>query len=143
MSIALPTVCSLRSPLRLFSGDLKEQVLLSVHLLGKPTAAQLHRLHANVVRHLQDMRAILASLARGNDAMLNCIRPVDVDDLFLTLPYVYLDTTKSRRYLETVRRQRYWAKEQRELSEYLAHLIGSIMRRICSEASAWFRLSSV
>lgn len=87
-------------PIALFSDDVRARVLLSVHLLGKPTAAQLYRLHADMVSNIEAMRSILASLSRGPNAMLNMIKPVDVNNLFRVLPYVYLDTTKSRRFLE-------------------------------------------
>ena len=43
----------------------------------------------------------------------------------------------------SVRRQSFWASWRAELREGLAHLVHVIMRRICGEASAAFRWSSV
>lgn len=42
-----------------------------------------------------------------------------------------------------VRHQSFWASWRPDLREGLAHLVGVIMRRICGEASAGFRLSVV
>jgi hypothetical protein len=39
----------------------------------------------------------------------------------------------------TVCRQSFWFQRPRNLSEYLAHLVDSIMRRFCGVASAGFR----
>lgn len=103
MVTAVQTQTQHTQPIALFSDDVRERVLLSVHLLGKPTAAHLYRLHSDIVPNIQSMRSILASLSRGPDAMLNVIKPVDVNDLFRVLPNVYLDTTKSRRFLEQYR----------------------------------------
>ncbi|MBV1866316.1 MAG: hypothetical protein KUG69_00185 [Marinosulfonomonas sp.] len=40
---------------------------------------------------------------------------------------------------DTVRRQSFWFQRLRNLSEYLAHLVGFIMRRVCGVAIAGFR----
>ena len=42
-----------------------------------------------------------------------------------------------------VRRQSFWFQRPRDLSEYLAHLVGFIMRRVCGAASAGFRVFCV
>ena len=42
-----------------------------------------------------------------------------------------------------VRRHMLWDNFQAELGEYLAHLVGLIMRRTCGVASAGFRASVV
>jgi|GEM_PF-4233896 len=84
----------------LFSSGVEEQILLSVHLLGKPTAAQLFRLHEREVGTLRRMQGILRRLSTGPDRMLNVIKPFDIAKPILSLPYVYLDTTKSRRFIE-------------------------------------------
>jgi len=42
-----------------------------------------------------------------------------------------------------VRRQSFWFQRQRDLSEYLAHLVGFIMRRSYDVASAVFRVFCV
>jgi len=84
----------------LFGGGVEEQILLSVHLLGKPTAEQLFRLHEREVGTLRRMQGILRKLSTGTDRMLNVIKPIDIAKPILSLPYVYLDTTKSRRFIE-------------------------------------------
>ena len=84
----------------LFSGGIEEQILLSVHLLGKPTAAQLFRLHEREVGTLRRMQGILRRLSTGRDRMLSVIKPIDIAKPIRSLPFVYLDTTKSRRYVE-------------------------------------------
>lgn len=84
----------------LFSTDVEVQILLSVHLLGKPTAAQLFRLHEREVSTLRRMQGILRRLSSGPDRMLNVINPMDIHQPIRSLSYVYLDTTRSRRFLE-------------------------------------------
>ena len=42
-----------------------------------------------------------------------------------------------------VRRQSFWVQRLRNLGEYLAHLVGCIMRRVCCDASGAFRASFV
>ena len=42
-----------------------------------------------------------------------------------------------------VRRQGFWVQRSRNLSEYPAHLVDSIMRRTCGVASAGFRVFCV
>jgi len=39
-----------------------------------------------------------------------------------------------------VRRQSFWNQERRNLRESSAHLFGVIMRRVCGDASAVFRV---
>lgn len=90
-----------RAPItsRLFD-DPTEQILLSIHLLGKPTAAQLFKLHSDKVSTLRQMQGILRRLSSGPDRWLNVINPTDIANPIRSLPYIYLDTTKSRRFLE-------------------------------------------
>ncbi len=45
--------------------------------------------------------------------------------------------------VQAVRRQSFWVQRPRDLSEYLAHLVGFIMRRTCGDASAGFRVFCV
>lgn len=99
----LPTITSrseAEPTARLFAGGPEEQVLLSCHVLGKPTAAQLFRLHEGEVSTLRQMQALLRRLSRGRDRMLNVINPLDIARPIRSLPYIYLDTTRSRRFIE-------------------------------------------
>lgn len=84
----------------LFTADIPDRVLLSVHLLGKPTSDQLFRLHSDIISTPQKMRSIMASLRGKPDHMLVAIKPIDIATPLLRLPFVYLDTTASRRRLE-------------------------------------------
>jgi hypothetical protein len=84
----------------LFGGGLEEQVLLAVHLLGKPTAAQLHRLFADQVSTHRQMQGILRRLSTGPDRALQRIKPLDIASPIRSLPFVYLDTRRSRRLIE-------------------------------------------
>lgn len=49
------------------------------------------------------MRTILNSLSRKPNEMFSVIAPIDLRQPAYKLPYVYLDTTKSRRHLEATR----------------------------------------
>lgn len=87
---------------------LEDDILWSVHQLGKPTAAQLFRLHKRTatypqgVPHIEAMRAMLKGLSQGPERLLQCIKPVDPDVLGMKLPWVYIDTRLSRKRLEDV-----------------------------------------
>jgi hypothetical protein len=85
---------------RLFDASIEEQILLSVHLMGKPTAEQLFRLYQDQVGTLRRMQGILRRLSTGPDRMLNVIKPMDIAKPIRSLPYIYLDTTRSRRLIE-------------------------------------------
>jgi hypothetical protein len=97
---ALPTTTQPVGNTRLFEASIEEQILLSVHLLGKPTAAQLFRLYQDQVSTLRQMQSILRRLSSGPDRMLNVINPMDISQPIRSLPYIYLDTTRSRRLIE-------------------------------------------
>ena len=84
----------------LFGGGVEEHILLAVHLLGKPTAAQLHRLFTEKVSTHRQAQGILRRLSTGPDKVLERIKPLDIADPIRALPYVYLDTRRSRRLLE-------------------------------------------
>ena len=85
---------------RLFDASIEEQILLSVHLMGKPTAAQLFLLYQDQVGTLRRMQGIMRRLSTGRDRMLNVIKPIDIAKPIRSLPYIYLDTTRSRRLIE-------------------------------------------
>ncbi len=85
---------------QLFKHEIAEQVLLSVHLLGKPTAAQLTRLHADQVSGGRAMREVLTRLSGASQQLLASITPIEIQRPSVFMPKVYLDTTKSRRHLE-------------------------------------------
>lgn len=84
---------------QLFKHDVAEQVLLSVHLLGKPTAAQLLRLHRDHVSGQQALWKVLSRLT-GSQQLLASITPLEIERPSVFMPKVYLDTTKSRRHLQ-------------------------------------------
>ncbi len=46
------------------------------------------------------MQGILRRLSTGPDRLLNVIKPMDIAQPIRSLPYVYLDTTRSRRLIE-------------------------------------------
>ena len=83
-----------------FSTAVEEQILLAVHLLAKPTAAQLFRLFADQVSTHRQMQGILRRLSTGSDKALERIKPLDIAEPIRSLPYVYLDTRRARRILE-------------------------------------------
>lgn len=83
----------------LFKREVDDRILLSVHLLGKPTSAQLYRLHQDIVSTDREMRTITNRLSRKEDK-LAVIKPMDVAKPIRALPYVYLDTWASRRHLQ-------------------------------------------
>lgn len=85
---------------KLFEPGLEDQVLLSCHLLGKPTANQLFRLHRDHVKTSRRMQGIMRRFATGSNRILNVVKPMDIAQPIRSLPYVYLDTTLSRRHLE-------------------------------------------
>jgi len=58
---------------QLFRETLEDQVLFSCHLLGKPTAAQLTRLHRDLVSGERAMRRVLQRLASPNWQLLDVI----------------------------------------------------------------------
>lgn len=90
-----------RAPLQsLFECDLEDRLLLSVHLLGKPTSAQLFRLHRGQFSNLQDVQAATARLSRDPHKMLARIVPIDLTNTSRRLPHVFLDTLASRRHIE-------------------------------------------
>ena len=82
----------------LFDTTLEEQLLLSVHLLGKPTVKQLHRLHQDDTRH-RGIQELVKGLS-GRRSYLKVIKPLDIEKPQHPLPYVYLDTRLSRRLIE-------------------------------------------
>ena len=86
----------------LFAPNPTDNILLSVHLLGKVTAAQLFRLHRHEISTDRQMRALLQRLSTGPDKLLQRIKPTDITNPILALPYVYLDTWASRRRIEAV-----------------------------------------
>lgn len=86
------------APQTLFQADIEEQLLLSVHLLAKPTVKQLHRLHQNQIGH-RKVQEVLKGLT-GRRGYLNVIKPIEIERPQLPLPYVYLDTRQSRRLIE-------------------------------------------
>lgn len=86
----------------LFACDIEDRVLLSCHLLGKPTSDQLYRLHADQVASERSMRRITAKLSGGAEAALAVIKPLHIENTSLKLPHIYLDTTRSRRRLEKI-----------------------------------------
>lgn len=85
---------------QLFKYELAEQVLLSVHLLGKPTAAQLTRLHADQVSGERAMLEVLTRLSGPSRQLLASITPIEIERPTVFMPKIYLDTTKSRRHLQ-------------------------------------------
>jgi hypothetical protein len=99
-TMTLPTTAKPVGNTRLFAASIEEQILLSVHLLGKPTAAQLFRLYQDQVGTLRQMQGILRRLSSGPDRMLNVINPMDIAKPIRSLPFIYLDTTRSRRLIE-------------------------------------------
>ena len=86
----------------LFDADPVDNVLLSCHLLGKVTAAQLYRLHAGEISRHREMQSILRQLSTGDERLLYRINPTDIENPIRSLPLVYLDTWASRRRIETV-----------------------------------------
>lgn len=84
----------------LFQQDVHDRILLSVHLLGKPTSAQLFRLHRDTVSTDRQMRTITARLSKKPDNQLAAIKPLDIAQPIRSLPHVYLDTWASRRHLQ-------------------------------------------
>jgi len=82
----------------LFESDLEEQLLLSVHLLGKPTVKQLHRLHQDQVGR-RKVHDVLKGLS-GRRGYLNVIKPLEIERPQFPLPHIFLDTRLSRRLLE-------------------------------------------
>lgn len=86
----------------LFQADPVDSVLLSCHLLGKATAAQLYRLHAGEISRHREMQNILRQLSTGDGRLLQRINPIDIENPIRSLPMVYLDTWASRRRIETV-----------------------------------------
>lgn len=85
----------------LFGTDIEDRVLLICHVLGKPTAKQVHRLLRGQLSFRQ-VQGLLLKLGRGADRVLNRINPMDIENPIRSLPYVYLDTRKSRRRIEEV-----------------------------------------
>lgn len=86
----------------LFGADPIDNVLLSCHLLGKVTAAQLYRLHAGEVSRHRQMQGILRELSSGDERLLQRIKPTDIENPIRALPFLYLDTWASRRRIEQV-----------------------------------------
>ena len=61
------------------------------------------------------------------------------DNLIIIIKISFrLDDRHCDPYCNNVRPQRFWIQRPRNLSESLAHLVDSIMRRTCSVASAGF-----
>jgi len=79
---------------------IEDEVLLSCHLLGKPTSAALYRLHHRHVSTDRQMRTIMRRLSTGSNRMLTSIKPMDIDQPIRSLPHIYLDTRLSRRHVE-------------------------------------------
>lgn len=79
--------------------SIEDDILLSCHLLGKPTAKQLHRLHRDKITFRQ-VQGLMRKLSTGPDHMLTRINPLDIEQPIRSLPYVYLDTRQSRRHIE-------------------------------------------
>ena len=84
----------------LFECDIEDRILLSCHLLGKPTSAQLFRLHSDIIPTLQKVRFLTAKLSKNTDGRLAVIAPIDIEQPYRKLPRVFLDTTQSRRHIE-------------------------------------------
>ena len=80
--------------------QIEDEILLSCHLLGKPTTAALYRLHRGQVSTDRQLRTIMRRLSTGEDRMLQSIKPMDIEQPIRSLPYIYLDTTTSRRHVE-------------------------------------------
>ncbi|MEM9423094.1 MAG: hypothetical protein AAF986_11470 [Pseudomonadota bacterium] len=87
---------------RVLFRNLDDEILLDCHLLGKPTAEQLMRLHQDHVTTIQQMRSTMRRLSTGPDRLLSRLKPFDIETPIRALPYVYLDTRLSRRHLEQV-----------------------------------------
>lgn len=79
--------------------SIEDDLLLSCHLLGKPTAKQLHRLHQDKIS-FRRMQGLMRQLSTGGDRLLTRINPLDIEQPIRSLPYVYLDTRQSRRHVE-------------------------------------------
>ncbi|MEL6830420.1 MAG: hypothetical protein AAFO63_09825 [Pseudomonadota bacterium] len=81
--------------------SIEDDILLSIHLLSKPTAQQLARRHGPDLS-LRDAQGLLRRLSTGPDRMITRIKPLDIEQPILSLPYLYLDTRQSRRHIEQV-----------------------------------------
>ena len=75
----------------LFECDIEDRILLSCHLLGKPTSAQLFRLHSDIIPTLQKVRFLTAKLSKNTDGRLAVIAPIDIEQPYRKLPRVFLD----------------------------------------------------
>jgi hypothetical protein len=86
---------------QLFAPTTEDRVLLICHLLGKPTAKQIHRLFEGE-QHFRQVQGLLAKLASSRHGLLTRINPMDIENPIRSLPYIYLDTRQSRRRIEEV-----------------------------------------
>jgi len=95
----------------LFAPEFSDQLLLSIQLLGKVSAAQLYRLHRGHLpspqsrrnnNPLQWVRERLEALVA--EGLLTVIQPIDIQNpnLWRNLPRIYLDTWAGRRRVEKV-----------------------------------------
>lgn len=124
----------------LFGEDVYTNVLRSVHDLGKPTVAQLYRLHTHEVASELHMHEILFRLSGRTQQYLTCIKPLDINHPSRWQPHIYIDTTKSRRHLEAHPNHRC---HYRRISEppsrdlrFLYHDIGHVDELISYELTA-------
>lgn len=74
------------------------EVMLSVHRLNRPTLSHLERIHCRAGFTSESLRKIVRHLERTG--FLSHLKQFDPEHPFRNLPYVFVDTTKSRRYLE-------------------------------------------
>lgn len=74
------------------------EVMLSVHRLNRPTLSHLEYIHCRAGFTSESLRKIVRHLERTG--FLSHLKQFDPEHPFRNLPYVFVDTTKSRRYLE-------------------------------------------
>ena len=84
----------------LFEAPIEDRILLSCHLLGKPTVAQFYRLHAGEFAGIRSVNRLLEPIKKSDDRMLAVIQPIDIEQISRKLPHIYLDTTQSRRRIQ-------------------------------------------
>lgn len=82
--------------------QLKSEILLSVHHLGTPTAQHLYRLMHPKVPSLREMQRLLRELTLPSSKMLNYIDPIDIESGARFPKRIYVDTTGSRRHIESM-----------------------------------------
>jgi NAD(P)-dependent dehydrogenase (short-subunit alcohol dehydrogenase family) len=116
--------------------------VMAIYEMG-PWATAIERA---VVNRLGQAIGFPAEQFGGLDGLINnaggMVKRVPYEE-FTDADYDAIMDLNARSVLVAVRRQSFWFQRQHNLGEYLAHLVGFIMRRVCGVASAGLRVFCV